>query len=182
MAVAVAGALVTLEGRILEVLVYDSSAPNAVTSAMALGLAGQVVHLASNDQLDFLTCTACPGRARSATLLVFTIAAIEFLAAWSLISILWYTETAIGVGIRNFGLGVATSAIIRVLSDTQLYLVAPLLWLFPAILPGTGLVGEIFGIALRPAQPTLDVWLGAWLGMLAIVLLSFQADLRSRRG
>jgi len=179
--VGVAGVLSTLESGTLEVFVYDASAPNAITTALPLVFAGQVVHLVSNDQTDYLSDTACIGRVRSVRMVVLAATTTEFLVAWSTICLAWYAAPAIGLGVRNLGIGLATAALVRALGDSPVFVVAPLFWMFPAILPGEGVLGEVLGVALRSSQPGFDAVLGALLAIVAIALLIFLSDIRSRR-
>jgi len=108
----------------------------------------------SSDPLLLLTDTSHSRRARTATLGVLAAAAGEFLVVWGLVCALWYSDAAIGIGFRNFGIGLVTAALVRALTVSQAYLGARLI---PFLQPDPARPGARQPtrrkVVVRPARP-----------------------------
>lgn len=127
-----------------------------VSSALVpIALAGLACAIVANDGKDVLNSGALAFRSAISVIGPGLFCVLTFAGAWALTC--GSTTPTFLIGSRNFGLSFLLCCLGRLLLASFLYVACGMVLMFPALLPGTGAVGRVLGIALWPAELTRDL-------------------------
>lgn len=153
---------------------------SGVSAIAALLVGGCASIWVAHPGQDLLRRYGARSRVRMELLLSVTLCSATFLVIWSLCHGLSGTTSLLGA--RNYSVGFATALFARALLRAPGYAAYSAAWIFPALLPGAGSVGEFGSLIFWEPRSMRDLAVATVLLPLCVIGAALRANTGSADG